>query len=628
MMRSWLVFGGTVALVAACGGSSGSSPDESGLDDGASPALGPGADADAKTTSSAEGDAGLEGESADNSARDDATDSSGGGMNGSDAAGSDVSDDTSEQERPTTQNPDDGSATGAADNETPGGGDGASDDLDTDARAGDAGTGDAASTLGDTAEPPTDRGETSCTGGACTAPCDPGFGVFPDLDATRCFAVCDDEEIAYDTGIAQATQCEVIRGDVFVSTSEPDSLSGFPNLRMITGDLDITGHTVVSANFLTGMEGLEKLEVIGGELVIKFNLVLENLDALVALRRVGSVMLLENPLLSNVDGLSGVGIERGVTLSECETLADLRGIEGVEGGEVLLDSLAADRVRLPSLVSSPKIAAGGIEVEAPNLEQVGTLTPNAHFVAPELVEIEELTLTRSVPPLEVPKVMTIGSLTLRSSDLESLDAIGLDALQTVQSLTLEDNVELVELGAFSNVAIADGVVEIVGNDALVDLDGLQGVTSPSVVRINENSSLQNLDALSGLTSGNLSIEENPALGEVQLLALLEGSVALSENASLEAVHLPMLTTTETLSFWNNPQLADITAPALREVNLQLAVYGSTALTSLAGFSSVQTLADLAIVNNENLPPCAYQWLVDLSAMPCWCEGNAESGSCE
>ncbi len=310
-----------------------------------------------------------------------------------------------------------------------------------------------------------------------------------------------------------------------------------------------------------------------GDLVIS-GLGIENLDGLAELRQLGSLILIDDPVLSNVSGLSGVqSVQFGLILQNVGTLQNLDGLATLDtvGGTFNIENCPAltDVSGLQSLSFAHSFA----------------LIDNAALVSlvwpPLLTETNEISLGGNSA------LTTISGVQPFSNTL-SLDIVDNDALtnldgflawvgQHVWNLSIRDNDQLTSLSGLSGVDQVAGELWVKGNSLLPSLDGLGGIVSVSQrVVIADNASLGSIAALSTLSyiGSDLQITSNPLLesldGLEQITKLgefvdffclfygrctnleLDGNNTLSDVSALSS----LMSVNNDLKITNNPMLED------------------------------------------------------------------------
>lgn len=118
--------------------------------------------------------------------------------------------------------------------------------------------------------------------------------------------------------------------------------------------------------------------------------------------------------------------------------------------------------------------------------------------------------------------------------LTSFDGLG---LTSIHSLSVSLNPSLRSLDALSDAVFTGGNVSVIGNDALVSLDGLEGVEVADSVIVDDNPALASLRGLERLTAltGDLALSENGALtdlGALYGLVDVARDVAIQDNRAL------------------------------------------------------------------------------------------------
>lgn len=170
-------------------------------------------------------------------------------------------------------------------------------------------------------------------------------------------------------------------------------------------------------------------------------------------------------------------------------------------------------------------------------------------------------------------------------------------------LTISDT-SIDSLAGLECLTAVTGGLSIVETDALVNLDGLRGLTQVAWIEI-------------GGMSGDAEIRGNAALTNLDGLAGLTGAVESIEiryNDQLTDLDpLRGLSSTAALSIGSNPSLAD--------------------LNGLATLSLTDPSAELRIRDNAVLPTCAVEALLERFRSEGWVgeavvSGNDDAASCE
>jgi hypothetical protein len=239
--------------------------------------------------------------------------------------------------------------------------------------------------------------------------------------------------------------------DITLSTqAEVDSFQiNYGTCDTVTGDLRIEGADITNLDSLTG------LKHIGGFLRVFVNPMLTNVDGLTGLTSVERIDISGNDALTNVDGLSNITyVWNGISISGNGALTNLDG--------------------LANITSSPSI-----------------------FVQLQF-----------------------------NFALTNVD--GLAGITSVEELVISQCFALTNVDGLSNLTYAIAIL-LQYNDALTNVDGLANLTSVgNAFRIRNNNSLVNVDGLANLTSvGNaFRIHDNP------ILALCCGALPVLESGNI------------------------------------------------------------------------------------------------
>jgi len=169
-----------------------------------------------------------------------------------------------------------------------------------------------------------------------------------------------------------------------------------------------------------------------------------------------------------------------------------------------------------------------------------------------------------------------------------LNLKGLENLTSAGSIDLEYNYNLVSLEGLNNLTKADGI-DVSGNFALTDIQALSNVNDLSGFSSMYNLSLTSLHGLEGVTKLNgLTILGNP------LLPSLNGLQNLTSVKSITINDNPALTTLQHLS--GVTQIIDDEAYSMPIYNL--AIINNNALESLAGLENINTFKGEVLIKDN------------------------------
>jgi hypothetical protein len=312
----------------------------------------------------------------------------------------------------------------------------------------------------------------------------------------------------------------------------------------VTGDL-----LVQNTTSLVSFKSLEHLQRVGGKVRIENNSKLASLDGLAGLQVVEGkgttafMYIFNNPALTDISDLQALQHVKLVSIAHCDALTDLTGLTGiVEPGWSLHLGPNAGLSSLASLAGITGFSGSLVVGGSPKLADLG---PLADILAPNMAGLSIIGL-----PL--------------LSDLQ-----GLEGVEALGSLEIRDNAGLVDLSGLDGVTSVSDQVWLVGNAKLASLDGLQALTEVGSMWIEDHPQLSSLDGLQALTQADeLRLENNPKLAS---LAALQGLTSISghleigycdaqgNDALIDLHGLENLTTLGGLSLYQNDALQSITA---------------------------------------------------------------------
>lgn len=336
----------------------------------------------------------------------------------------------------------------------------------------------------------------------------------------------EQEEVALMTGCTHVYSSLIIRKEV-------SDLSALASLRHIEGTLYIRGDGA-KHDSVASIAGLEGLRTVGG---LDFEWVqIESLEPLSGLTEIpGDVKIAEFINLTSLEGLHNIEeIGGSIWIDKGKHLQDLNGLRGLKrvGRDVMLRELGV--VDLHGLEGLTEVGAPGGEESRVMLTYLGDLVSldalaiawhDAHAVSINSTGITDLHGFAGVPELR--RLELYNSYALA-------DLAGLESLEVVRDgLVLDDNDELVDIGALAKLREVGGLTLAGSRVADLSLPGLETIGD---VRIGRNYELTSLSALAGFASlGSLVLEFNPLLAglpELTQLAKVEGDLEIRANDAL------------------------------------------------------------------------------------------------
>ncbi|WP_400190127.1 T9SS type A sorting domain-containing protein [Hymenobacter sp. B81] len=293
--------------------------------------------------------------------------------------------------------------------------------------------------------------------------------------------------------------------------------------------------------------------------------------------------------VSDISGLLHItAVTQGVlvVMGEMSSLAGLANIQNIGGG------LTIQGVIAPTALNA-----------FPNLQRVGgtvgiTLSPGLTGIAGfgRLQSVQSITIHDC---LNLVSIAGFGALTtaeyISISSMPALRSIsGFGNLHTItgptpgvsNALGISYNPVLETIPAFPTLASV-GSISITANPRLQTVVGFDGLRSASYINIGENTALHTISGFNGPlvvtpiggSYGHINIGQNSAL---ETLAGFDG---------LEALHV---------NIGNNPRLRDIASFNNSKLNGQLSVYDNAGLEKITGFRSLRGVQDVSISRNAVL----------------------------
>lgn len=317
---------------------------------------------------------------------------------------------------------------------------------------------------------------------------------------------------------------------------------------------EIEGHVEINGNDITNLNGLNNLVSIGEYLEIKYNNNLNNLDGLNNLISVGGYISIEhNHALTSISALSSIDTINGslsivfndllTSLSGWQNLKHINGYFSVINNDALTNLEG-----LNNLVSVCGILQISENNNLYNLEGLNNLTslggPISISSNSSLTSISALSNTAFSDNEDNWRFVEISGndALINLEGLNSIDTIG-------DRLIIENNESLTSLSGLQNLKYISGEFMLDQNDALTNLEGLNNLNHiGDVFFITRNDALTNLEGLNNLTT------------------LMHDFYIFSNNSLLSLSGINNLTDTKVIEINGNPILTDITALANVESN--------------------------------------------------------------
>lgn len=280
----------------------------------------------------------------------------------------------------------------------------------------------------------------------------------------------------------------IIGSDTNLTPESIQNLDALATLTEVTEELGVYENTKLSS-----LSGLSNLISVGGNLVISYNKILSDLNGLNKLTTVGkNFQISDNPALLNVDVLSNLTLISGeLSFSSNENLTSLSGLSNLTslGGFSLSYS---DNVTNLNFLSNITSLTGNLSLQSHitsleglnNIKTIGGELDLQHNLITTLNELNSLT--------------SIGGVLNLYANENLLNLDGLDNLTSVEELFIQE-ANITNIDALSNLTSVVGRINIYACNSLINLDGLNGLTSVgSDIKVKDNSFLTSFCGLSNL----------------------------------------------------------------------------------------------------------------------------------
>lgn len=362
-------------------------------------------------------------------------------------------------------------------------------------------------------------------------------------------------------------------GITFTTQAQIDSFQvNYPNCTEIEGDVVIRGDNIINLNGLNSITAF-KADLCIGEPDYWFpssgNPNLSNLSGLSQVTSIGGYLFINrNNLLVDLEGLDSlVTIGGNLTIGGNDSLSSLEGFNHLSfiGGDVTIGySSWGFGVDNPSLNSLIGLS---------NLDSIGGSLGIAN--SPNLTNLAGLEGLHSIPG-----TLNIGG-NYGAYNLSLINLSGLDNITSIGTMHIGYNPGLKNLTGLNNLTTIIENAAFFNNDSLVSLSGLENLTSIGhVLDFRWNPSLINADGLNNLESigGNFSVYKNNALEDfsgLESLVSINGSLIIGDDGG---------------SYGGNPSLTSLNGlNNLSSIGLDLIIRKNGLLTNvdaLQGLTSI------------------------------------------
>jgi cysteine-rich repeat protein len=432
--------------------------------------------------------------------------------------------------------------------------------------------------------------------------------------------VCDDgntidaDDCSRNCLINRLCEDGVYRGDFIIKD--------YPDVKRFAGCISITGNLRIESSKLTDIDLLKSLTHVEKGLYIRDNLSLQNIDGLRNLLSAGALVVQNNPVLKDLDGLSKLGeITGGVELQRKTTPPNplppnyrpyhIRQFETsrITNNTSLVNLSGLSNLK--SIKTDLSIENNGSLVNIKGMNDITSINALSIRSNPNLVKLDGFSRLETVENnldiennnkledvSELGELSSInqGSLILESNPRLS-DMAGLSNIKKIrQNLIIRNNDALTSLDLYA-LRLEDKTmsIHIIDNDAISSIEGLGKLEGKiQLLAVSRNRNLSSLEGLNGITSieSRAEIEDNKTLKDLKGLRSLT-SIGLSIKIN------------------RNNALRDLSGlDSLTNIGLLLEIKGNNSLSNLDGLRNLERIGTMAIVlnnllimNDIGLPTC-------------------------
>lgn len=310
----------------------------------------------------------------------------------------------------------------------------------------------------------------------------------------------------------------IIEGNLEIYKTTLTNLAPLKFLKVVKGNVhigiyDYKRDLEEGNESLLSLEGLENLTEISGELEIRDNKLLENIEALKSLKKVNQLNVSYNPMLSSLEGLNNVSgtLPEGLQLYKNKRLQDITQLSGITlVGKYLVVNSNFSIQSLEGLHNITAIENGYLGVRSNNhLKDLKGLRKMS--IVGEEIQINSNPLIKDLKGLE--KLTGVGKFFYikQNGNLQNLE--GLQSLVSVgEDFSVEKNSSLTSLDGLKKFTTIKGSLSIKENSLLTNIDGLNQLkdTIGESIYIIKNTSLKKITGLNSITDvkGALILSKN------------------------------------------------------------------------------------------------------------------------
>ncbi len=391
---------------------------------------------------------------------------------------------------------------------------------------------------------------------------------------------------------------DVIAGDVNINDVDATATVIPPlQVREIRGSLNIIGNST-----LESLSGLGSIELIEGDLSIRANSSLVDLEGLAVREVQGTVEIQQNRRLERLNGLERLSFaDRGLVITDNISLTDLSALDGDDNNEGLTEVgqlRIENNLALESIDAfNALVVAGDIRIaDNDALLTLGEAGATAFPIFPQLAAAGEIAIRDN---RRLTTVVAFGSLATAerieiafNQSLTSLTGF-LELLSLDNGLLISNNPSLATVSGFDFLSVVFGGMTFQNLPALqalpdfTQLGIIAGITGLTFEATGTDyatvTGFPNLDFVTALTIKNTQIERIVGMGG---RFIVEERLSISNNPALQQLggaggNLGAIDPRGTVYIFNNPVLSSIALANLTNLRETLTVANLPLLSSLS-----------------------------------------------
>jgi hypothetical protein len=315
------------------------------------------------------------------------------------------------------------------------------------------------------------------------------------------------------TDLTPLSHITTINGDLLINLGDLESIHGLNELTTITGNLKISGATVLT-DLPSSPNAFNSLQSIGGVLYIYQNTSLLNISGFSNLREVGNIYISENNKLKDIEGINNIIRSSNITIASCNELETITGFKNL----VTLDNISLNMHGALNITYNNSLKS------IPSFQK---LTNIISLYITENYAIEKISGFNNIKEFNNIKIY-------KNASLDTIDGFNGELLNG-KNLTISDNTKLKSIKGFADLTTQNILIE--NNGSITDISEFNTINAEAL-NINGNNSLQDISGFNGLKEiKSITITKNKKLSAISGFDSLNilNEIVLSNNDSIKTL---------------------------------------------------------------------------------------------